>query len=716
MATLSKQIVLRDSIDHALELNADEALEQNYTSADYDLEGARETLCLILEWMRADTRVALGCKSIDEMLECTLSPRGIMYEEIDMHDPGWRKRSELLLVQLEDGAYVACRPSLTGYSYLCPKTGRRKRLSPGTALRKKGWAFYRPIPEGTDTLLEYTIAVLRMVSLRDVAAIVAASILVYLLGLVAPQVNKWVLNEIAPGGAGGYDLLVMGLVAYLTAGFARLAVQIGKTLMLGNVRLRIAGQVEASVMAHVLLLPQSYFADKSAGKVSKRISVARQMTDRILNLVMNLGLTAVFSLGYIPQMMSFGPLLVIPAVNMLFIKSLFMVFVAVVNVRNETASMKADMDSAGFMLSALRGAQKIRTMGAQRRVYSRWAAIYQRVLKYDLDQPYVLKLESEIAAFIASMTTLTLVALVVGTGMSRGDYIAFNASYSLVVAAFGELLDSMRSIMLMRPLMAQLNEILGVQTEADAEAEVPRTARGEIELEGVSFSYPGGLGEIRDLSLRIPAGQKVAFVGESGCGKTTLLKIILGIEKPLSGTVLFDGHSLAVLDMRSYRRRVGSVFQFSKLIPGTVRSNICFTPRDVSEEEAWEAAEKACIADDLRAMPLGLDTEISETKSCGFSGGQRQRILLARAFATKPAVMVLDEATSALDNITQKKVLDAVYAEKCTVLMIAHRLSTVERCDRILMMENGRIAEEGTYDELMARDGAFAKLVRKQLL
>lgn len=279
-----------------------------------------------------------------------------------------------------------------------------------------------------------------------------------------------------------------------------------------------------------------------------------------------------------------------------------------------------------------------------------------------------------------------------------------------------ELVDSLRSVMLMGPLINQLNELLNTPIEVRDDNEVLRSTRGEIELNNVSFSYSSGLGTINNLSLKIPAGRKIAFVGKSGCGKSTLMKLILGIEKPTSGTILFDGHDLADLDIRAYRRHVGSVFQFSKLLPGTVRSNICFTPRIVTEEEAWLAAEKACIADDLRALPLGLDTEISESNSCGFSGGQRQRILIARAFATKPAFMILDEATSALDNITQKKVLDAVYTEKCTVLMVAHRLSTVVNCDRIFMMDDGRIVEQGTYDELMALDGSFARLVRKQVL
>ena len=716
MGILSRQIELRDSIDRIFELRADEALEQNRLGGASDVEGAREALRLILEQMHIESRVAVGCKSIDEMLECTLSPFGVMYEEIDMHDPSWRKRSELLLAQLEDGTYIACKPSLWGYSYACSETGLQKRLDRDVSLCERGWALYQPVPKGVNTLFEFLIMVLRMASIRDVVPVVTASILVYVLGLVAPQINRLVLNQIVPEGVGGYGLLSMALVAYLTAGFAKLAMQIAKTFMLGNIRLRIAGQVEASVMARILLLPQSFFSDTSAGKASTRLRAARQMTDRLIDLVLNLGLTSVFSLGYIPQMVSFGPLLVIPAIIMLAIKSLFTAFVAVVNVRNEMQSVQAAVDSSGFMFSALRGVQKIRTMGAQRRLYARWASIYQRVLKYELDQPFVLKLESELTSFITSATTLLLVSLVVGSDMSRGDYIAFTASYALVVAAFGELLDSMRSVVLMKPLMGMLKVVLNTPTEVNDEDAVLRTVRGEITLDHVSFSYPGGLGEIRDLSLRIPAGQKVAFVGESGCGKSTLMKIILGIEKPLSGTVMLDGHSLAYLDLRAYRRHIGSVFQFSKLVPGTVRSNICFTPQHVTEEEAWEAAEKACIADDLRAMPLGLDTEISETRSCGFSGGQRQRILLARAFATKPAIMVLDEATSALDNITQKKVLDAVYAEKCTVLMIAHRLSTVEKCDRILVMENGRIAEEGTYDELMMRNGVFAKLVSKQLL
>jgi ABC-type multidrug transport system fused ATPase/permease subunit len=184
--------------------------------------------------------------------------------------------------------------------------------------------------------------------------------------------------------------------------------------------------------------------------------------------------------------------------------------------------------------------------------------------------------------------------------------------------------------------------------------------------------------------------------------------------RPDSGGVFVDNTPLDTLNLRSYRRHIGSVFQFSRLMPGTIYSNIAFCPHPVSLEDAQEAAAKAAIDDIIDNLPLKYDTEISDSNSGGFSGGQRQRLLLARAFASKPDLMILDEATSALDNIAQSKVLESVYKEKCTVIMVAHRLSTVIDCDRIILLKDGHIAEEGKYDDLMALRGDFYELMRRQ--
>lgn len=708
----------REDADRALEREADEALFTNtaVSSIAMGSDGSQEAVLAIMEWMHQPLRRVRGYDSVEGMLELLLGTRGIMYLERDMTDPSWQKTSEFYLAREKGGDWLALKPALGGYAYLRPKDGKSGHCPRTIELEPKGWAIYRPVPEDVTNLFGYLRMVLSLVTLRDITLIVAASVVVYLAGLATPFLNRYVLNILVPEGASDATLILVA-VAFLTVGFIKTSVQATKTFLLGRLRLRVAGQAEAAVMGRALLLPQSYFAKQSTGKVSKRLAAARRAAERLINLVLNLGLTAVFSLGYIPQMMAYAPQLVTPAIIALALNSAYTVFAACFSVTNEANSMQAEMESSGFMFSALKGSQKIRGMGAERRVYTRWASIYQRVLKYELDQPLVLKLEDVAGSLITSLGTLVLIYMTVSTNLSRGDYVAFNASYALVVSAVSELLGAMRTVMLMGPLMDQLVGILDAPTEVRSADLALRNVRGTIALDHVSFAYnETGLGAIRDISLFVRSGEKVALVGASGCGKSTLLKIMLGVERPLSGAVIIDGQDISTIDLRSYRQRVGSVFQFSRLIPGSVYSNIAFTPRPVSEEEAWVAAEKACIADDLRAMPLQLATEISESNSSGFSGGQRQRILLARAFASKPAIMVLDEATSALDNITQKKVLDAVYAEKCTVIMVAHRLSTVVDCDRILVMDGGRIVEEGSYDELIAADGFFAQLVRRQVL
>ena len=308
-----------------------------------------------------------------------------------------------------------------------------------------------------------------------------------------------------------------------------------------------------------------------------------------------------------------------------------------------------------------------------------------------------------------------LLTLVVPFHIPKSDYIAFNACFALIATAVGEFIDAYRNILLMRPKMAQLKTILESPHEDSAEKTVLRRLRGDIRIENLDFAYDdSGFGCLKDISLHIEEGEKVAIVGESGCGKSTLLKLILGILRPVSGGIYIDNTPLGAINLRSYRRHIGSVFQFSRVMPGTIYSNIAFCNRPLSREEAREAAVRADLDETIMKLPLGYDTEISDTNTGGFSGGQRQRLMIARAFASKPGIMILDEATSALDNLSQNKVLESVYQETCTVIMVAHRLSTVRDCDRIIVLKDGRIAEEGKFDELMALEGEFYELMRRQ--
>jgi ABC-type bacteriocin/lantibiotic exporter with double-glycine peptidase domain len=220
---------------------------------------------------------------------------------------------------------------------------------------------------------------------------------------------------------------------------------------------------------------------------------------------------------------------------------------------------------------------------------------------------------------------------------------------------------------------------------------------------------------LSDISLKIRPGQYVALVGQTGCGKSTLMRLLLGFETPQRGAIYYDGQDIARLDLRSLRQNIGSVMQNGQLFSGDIYANIVVTAPWLSLDDAWQAAELAGIADDIRAMPMGMHTMISEG-SGGISGGQRQRILIARAIVAKPRILIFDEATSALDNISQKHVSDALDSLHCTRIVIAHRLSTIRRCDRIIVLEGGCIREDGCYDELMAKGGYFWQLVQRQRL
>jgi len=220
---------------------------------------------------------------------------------------------------------------------------------------------------------------------------------------------------------------------------------------------------------------------------------------------------------------------------------------------------------------------------------------------------------------------------------------------------------------------------------------------------------------IDNLSLKIRPGQYVAIVGATGCGKSTLMRIMLGFEKPQKGAVYYDGKNMDNLDLKSLRRKMGVVMQNGGLFQGDIFSNITISAPQLAMDEVWEAAEMAGIAEDIRRMPMGMHTIISEG-SGGISGGQKQRLMIARAIAPKPKILMFDEATSALDNLTQRIVSDSLDKLNCTRIVIAHRLSTIRECDRIIFLEKGKIVEDGTYDELIALNGKFAELVERQRL
>ena len=284
------------------------------------------------------------------------------------------------------------------------------------------------------------------------------------------------------------------------------------------------------------------------------------------------------------------------------------------------------------------------------------------------------------------------------------------------MGAFTALTGVALNLAQIKPILDMAEPILEAEPESSERKAMVSRLSGGIELVNVRFRYNETMPYVVDgMSLKIKAGEYLAIVGASGCGKSTLLRLLMGFETPEKGAIYYDGRDMRNLDLRSLRRKIGSVTQDGTLFPGDIYSNIVISAPHLTLDEAWEAAELAGMAETIRAMPMGMHTIVSEGQG-GISGGQKQRLMIARAVAPRPKILMFDEATSALDNVTQKQVSDALAGLKCTRIVVAHRLSTIRHCDRILVLDKGRIVEDGTYDELISRDGFFADLVSRQRL
>lgn len=410
----------------------------------------------------------------------------------------------------------------------------------------------------------------------------------------------------------------------------------------------------------------------------------------------------------------YAPALVIPSLIITLATVVFTVVSAFVQMKVSKKEMELSSKESGMSYALISGVQKIKLSGAEMRAFARWGNLYAEEARLAYNPPMFLKINSVISSAISLAGTLMMYWVAVSSGVSVADYYAFNTAYGMISGAFISLAGMALTVAQIKPIMDMVKPILEAVPEISEGKQMITRLSGSIELDNVSFRYNENMPlVIDDLSLKIRPGQYVAIVGATGCGKSTLLRLMLGFESPQKGAVYVDGKDIEVVDLKSLRRNIGVVMQNGKLFTGDIFSNITISAPWLTMDEAWHAAELSGIAEDIRRMPMGMHTMISEG-SGGISGGQRQRLMIARAIAPKPKVLMFDEATSALDNITQKTVSESLDSLKCTRIVIAHRLSTIKQCDRILVLDKGKIIEDGTYDELIQRGGFFAELVARQ--
>ena len=657
-------------------------------------------------------------KDHEDQLDYALRPHGLMRRNIDLED-GWYKDATgpMLAYTKEGHEPLALLPGrFGGYYYIDHKTGRKVRIGRhnSSLISHEGYCFYRPLPQkkiGIPDLLKY---MLWSIDLKDIIMIALASLATAGIGLFIPRITKALTGPVISQG-NSMALISISIFIFCTLISMQLFSAIGSML---NSRLsaKTSLNVEAAMIMRIMSLPASFFRRYSPGELSSRSTSVNQLCSLILGMFVQTGITSLTSLLYITQIFRFTPMLVVPSLIIILITVTFSAVSSIVQIKISKDQMELAAGEAGLTYSMLSGIQKIKLSGAEKRFFARWLHEYSDSAELIYAPPAFIKINSVITLAISLISNIVLYYLAIVSGTDQSSYFAFTAAYGVVMGAFTSLAGIALSIGRIKPVLEIAEPFLKTEPENSDNKEIVTRLAGAIELNNVYFRYSEKSPYVIDnLSLKIKSGEYVAIVGKTGCGKSTLMRLLLGFEKPEKGAIYYDGKDMDSLDPSSLRRKIGTVMQSGGLFQGDIYSNIVITAPHLGLKEAWEAAETAGIAEDIRRMPMGMNTLITEG-SGGISGGQKQRLMIARAVAPKPKILMFDEATSALDNKTQKQVSEALDRMGCTRIVIAHRLSTIRHCDRILVFDGGKIIEDGTYDELIAKNGFFARLVARQMI
>lgn len=651
--------------------------------------------------------------SLEEKLENIFGSCGIMRRRVNLTEGWYKDASGVYLATTKEGSYVALRPDYLGYSYKDYRTGKKIRVNSKTQkeLNSEAICFYRPLPVKKLSVNDLTRFAMKNISLYDLLYVIVITLLVILVSMTAPFLTKIIYSHaIYAGNTSG----IISLFVFMAcAGISGTLLTISKMLIISRIMIKTDGLVNSAVMMRLINLPAEFFRRYSSGELAQRVSGAGAFCTMRARVLLSVILTAIMSLTYLIQIFSFAPVLVIPALALMAILSFLTVMQTAGHSKLLRLRTKLHAEEYGMLYALITGIQKIRLSGSERRAFSKWAELYSKDAKLEYNPPLFLKLINVIQPAVMLIGTFILYYSANKHSVSPEDYMAFTASYGLMSGAFSALCGATLSMAAIGPVAEMIRPVLEELPEI-SQGRKPSKIRGGIEVSNLTFKYGANSPVILDkISFKVKPGEYVAVVGKSGSGKSTLMRLLLGFENPEGGVIYYDGNDIKTLNLKALRKNIGCVMQNSKLFTGSIYSNIVISAPHLTEAEAWEAAEMAGIADDIRKMPMKMNTLISEGAGT-ISGGQRQRIIIARAIAPRPKILLFDEATSALDNITQRIVIESLDKLKCTKIVIAHRLSTVKNCGRILVIDGGKIAEHGSYDELMRNKGLFASLVERQ--
>lgn len=746
-----------------------EQLERRIRIDDRVLQGAYRRLASVLGGERpvldgvgeVGDGLFLACRLVAEAQGITLRKPGeavgsqgdplqkicaasrIRYRSVLLRDDWWRRDNGPLLayrrVELpsegtvgeggeKGGGEVSKRPafrrvpvallpsSATRYEMVEPIEGSRTPVDEQLAESLEGMAtmFYTPLPERPLTAGDLVRSAFHGLK-GDLVLVALMGLGGGLLATITPVLTGHLFGRAIPNS--DQQQVLQMTAALVVSALASGIFQIVRGVAVLRIGGKMDGSLQAAVWDRLMSLPVTFFRRYRVGDLANRSLAIDTIRGLVTGNFTASLLSGVFSVFSFALLFYYSLYLALLASVLVLVMVVVTAVLSYLQVKYQRRQLEVEGRISSLLFGLMSGISKLRIGGAERRAFARWAEQFSEQRRQAIS---VRKLAIVQSTFISAYRLLGVLALFAMMGYSStielpvSDFLAFNAAFGQFQAASLSIIGLLPSVLMVVPLYERLEPILEAVPEVDeAKAEVHELS-GDIELSHVSFRYqPDGPLILDDVSFHVRPGELVALVGPSGSGKSTCLRLILGFDRPGAGSIYFDGQDIQSLDIQSLRRQIGVVLQNGRPSSGTLFSNIVGST-NLGHDAAWEAARMAGLAEDIDAMPMKMHTVVSEGAGT-FSGGQVQRLMIARAVVHKPRILLFDEATSALDNQTQEVVSQSLANLKATRIAVAHRLSTIESADRIIVIDGGRVVEEGTYEELLELGGVFARMAERQM-
>jgi NHLM bacteriocin system ABC transporter ATP-binding protein len=648
----------------------------------------------------------------------------IRVRKIILRDVWWKEENGHLLAFLKPNNEPVALIQKTSNSYLI------KNLSDGTEfivnqeiaenLQPIGYMFFSGFNVKMNSMKKVLNFAMNGVK-KDAKLLILASLAGSLIGLLIPILSGIIFDDVIPTADRSIHFEVfsiMIIIALVTAGL-----QLVQGVLQMRVEAKSSINLQAGVMDYILRLPVTFYKKYTAGDLTNRVLSINSIRQILSSTLMTAVLSGAFSFVNLILLFYYDSGLAWVGVGLALVAVIFMIAMGCLKLKYDREVSKYQGEIQGFLFEFLSGISKIRITGGEKRVFALWANKFSKLKSLGFSsgsyQNFVEVFNSSYPLF-TSIFFFSFIYYTVNNSDKTTAMLTVGAFMAFITAFNKFLSDSLRLSMAfitslnVIPLYERVKPILEEETESVEHSVDPGELAGEIEMNSVSFRYNENQPLIlKNITFKIKPGEMVAFVGASGSGKSTIMRLLLGFEHPEMGSVFYDGNTFDTMNKELVRRQIGVVLQNGALMSGSIYQNIVGNS-ELTLDDAWDAARMAGMEEDIKTMPMEMHTFISEGAGT-FSGGQRQRLMIARAIVHKPRLLYMDEATSALDNRTQNIVAESLDKLQATRIVIAHRLSTIKNADRIFVLDKGEITESGNYEELMQLDGLFTQLAKRQM-